>query len=77
MSHDFSEALSAYREKVGELLQDKLANLPAEERAVLITLAPEAIQCLHNAMYRGPDRLGAIKLVLQMTGLLKEKPKSS
>jgi hypothetical protein len=29
------------------------------------------------ALYKGPDRLGAVKLVFQMTGLLKDKPKST
>jgi hypothetical protein len=75
MSTDFFEALKQYREKVGEHLQESLAGLPEEERTLLIALAPEAIQSLHHAMYQGPDRLGAIKLVLQMTGLLKDKPK--
>jgi len=75
MSNSFEEALKQYREKVGEHLQDSLASLPAEQRELLIALAPEAIQSLYYALYQGPDRLGAIKLVLQMTGLLKDKAK--
>jgi hypothetical protein len=76
MTKDFQEALKEYREKVGEHLQEHLAALPPELRAVLIALAPEALQSLHYAMYQGPDRLGAIKLAMQITGLVSDKPKA-
>jgi hypothetical protein len=76
MSKDFQEALDKYREKVGEHLQETLAALPAELRAVLIALAPDTLQSLHLAMYQGPDRLGAIKLAMQITGLVSDKPKA-
>ncbi len=75
MTKEFQTALKAYQEKIGERLEETLAHLPADERALLIALVPETIQSLHHAIYQGPDRLGAIKLVLQMAGLLKEKPK--
>jgi hypothetical protein len=77
MSSNFDEALEQYREKVGEHLQESLASLPAEQRDILIALVPEAIQSLYFALYQGPDRVGAIRLVLQLTGLVKDKPKGS
>jgi hypothetical protein len=77
MEDTFQVALKEYRAKIGEHLEQSLANVPEAQRALLIALAPEAIQGLHAAMYTGPDRLGAIKLVLQMTGLVKDGKKGS
>ena len=77
MENDFQEALKEYRAKVGEHLKEGFVGLPVELQALLIALAPEAIQSLHHAMYQGPDRLGAIKLAMQMCGLHKDKPKSA
>jgi len=72
MTQNFEDLLNRFSEKLPELLNERLPHLPEEQRALLVALATEAINGLRASVFQGPDRLGAIKLVFQMCGMLKD-----
>ena len=54
-----------------------LDKAPAEHRALLISLGWKALDSLYDAMESGPNRVAAIRLVLEMAGLLNHNSKSA
>jgi len=77
MSDDFQSVLDNFRATLAELVEQNYPNMPPEHRALLTKLGMVALDGLHMSLWQGPERLGAIKLVLQMCRLLKDYPKPS
>jgi hypothetical protein len=76
MNNDYQSALDGFRLKLADLVKQNHPTLPPEHRALLVALASDAFDSLRIAVLQGPDRLGAIKLVLQMCGVLKGHSKA-
>jgi hypothetical protein len=77
MTQNFEDLINRFSEKLPDLLDAKLPHVSGEQRDLLVALATDAINGLRTSLWQGPDRLGAIKLVFQMCGLLKDPPKQS
>lgn len=77
MTENFEELLNRFSAILPALLDERLPHVSEEQRALLVALATEAINGLRMSLWKGPDRLGAIKLIFQMCGLLKDQPKQA
>jgi hypothetical protein len=71
----FVNALEGFEDTLPELLENNLGDVSKEQRELLACLVVSAFDCLRTAMINGSDRLAAVKLVLQLSGLMKDQSK--
>jgi hypothetical protein len=75
---EFINALEGFEDTLPELLEKNLGDTSKEQRELLACLVVSAFDCLRSAItVNGSDRLAAVKLVLQLSGLMKDQPKLS
>jgi hypothetical protein len=72
---EFINALDGFEDTLPELLEKNLTDTSKEQRDLLARLVVSAFDCLRTAMINGSDRMAAVKLVLQLSGLMKEPSK--
>lgn len=71
----YLNALEGFEDTLPELLEKNLGDISKEHRDLLACLVVSAFDCLRYAMQSGSDRLTAVKLVLQLSGLMKDQAK--
>lgn len=74
-NREFASALEGFEITLPGILEKNLGDVSKEHRDLMVCLVISAFECLRLAMQSGPDRLGAVKLVLQVSGLMKDQPK--
>ena len=72
---EFKNALEGFEDALPGLLEKNLGDISKEQRDLLAGLVVSAFDCLRYAMQSGSDRLAAVKLVLQLSGLMKDQSK--
>jgi hypothetical protein len=72
---EFKNALEGFEDTLPGLLEKNLGDISKEQRDLLACLVVSAFDCLRYAMTSGSDRLSAVKLVLQLSGLMKDPSK--
>jgi hypothetical protein len=72
---EFQNALDGFEYTLPELLEKNLGDVSKEQRELLACLVVRAFDCLRYAMINGSDRMAAVKLVLQLSGVMKDQSK--
>ena len=70
MIENIEKQLKEYELVLPGILDEKLTEIPPELKRLLAALGPQAVGALQVCLWYGPDRLGAIKLVLQLCKVL-------
>jgi hypothetical protein len=74
-NQEFAIALEGFEHTLPGLLEKNLGDVSKEHLDLMVCLVISAFECLRLAMQTGPDRLGAVKLILQVSGLMKDQSK--